>query len=228
MIALGIIFIVIGSVLLGVGRRHRAVHSDMRVIDRMMIRELRPGIIAEISGVAQLEPPRIAPFSGMPCVWYECVIERLEYISGKQGETWHPIWQERTKDRFHISDGTGSVGVTPEEAAIDAPQIFERTIEPGDVFPRPEFRDLATQITGYRARVRERALAVGNSVYVFGSVFSSMDKMYMMRGRRPLYISTKPEELIEQEIGRKAAIFTLGGLIAALGGAALIFLNYLL
>ncbi len=228
MIPIGIVFICVGIALLLVANKHRGVHSDMRTIDRMQISELRPGIIAEISGTAQLEPPLVAPFSKVPCAWYGYEIERYEYVSGRQGQSWHRVWRENSKKRFRIYDGTGTVAVTPAEAAIEAPQVFEHTLEPGEVFPRPEFRNLTNLITGHKARVRERAFPIGSPVYVFGSVFSSEDKLYMMRGRRPLYISSKPEEMMEQEVGRKAALFTLAGLIAMLGGITLIVLQKIL
>lgn len=224
----GGVFIFIGLIFFFAGLRQRTVQSDMRDIKRMEIRDLRPGMVAEISGVAQLEPPLLTPFSGVQCAWYELEVERYEYVSGKHGQSWHRVWREETNNRFKIYDGTGTISVTPSEATIRAPQVFERTIQAGEVFPRPDLRKLVNLIGGYQARVRERAIAIGTSVYAFGSMFSSADKLYMMRGKRPLYISTKPEESVQEEVGRKGALYTIAGLLGIFGGFTLIFLRHIL
>lgn len=224
MITLGIIFSLGGALLLLLGKRHRGVQEDMRDIKRMKISELRPGSIAEISGTVQVDHPLTAPFSGKPCVWYAYEVERYEPFGG--GGAWRRVWRDHSDNRFHLYDGSGTISINPQEANMDAPQIFERIVEPGEVFPKPELRKLVNHLTGYQSRVRERAFVTGSSAYAFGTIFSSGDRLYMMRGKRPLYISWKPEELVEQEVGRRSALFTLGGLVAFLGGLTLIFLVY--
>ncbi|MFH1236333.1 MAG: GIDE domain-containing protein [Parcubacteria group bacterium] len=226
MLFLGAIFSALGIILFVIGERFRSIQAEMRSVKRMLIRELRPGIITEISGTAQLDPPLLTPFSNQPCVYYEYEVQRYEpKVHGKS--VWRRVWQEQSAKRFHIYDGTGDLSVTPVEASIDVPQVYESLLQAGDVYSqKPAVKKLVNLIAGYQARVIERALLIGASVYVFGSVFSNDEKMYMMKGKRPLIISTKPEELVEQEIGRKGALFTLGGLIGLCGGLALIVLQY--
>lgn len=221
---LAVFFSVLGLTLLIIGGRYRSIQAEMRSIKRMLVRELRPGILAEISGTAQLEPPLITPFSNKTCVYYEYEVERLEERHGKT--EWEPIWQKKTDNRFYVYDGTGTVSITPKDASIDIPIISEGPLQAGDIYSQKDLRELVNLISGYEARVREKAILIGSSTYVFGSVFSSDDKLYMMKGRRPLYISTKSEEMVEQEIGRKGALFSIAGLVGLFGGVTLIFLIY--
>jgi hypothetical protein len=141
--------------------RELRVMSSVEVSGAGSIAALPPGQVVEVAGTLRVRQPLTAEFSGHPCAYYKCEIEREEvyYERDSQGR------QERrtrtttvyTNTRYGqclIEDSTGRVGIDFDGADVEAVQtINEPCAPPGQ-----------TQMSGVIGGVLS-ALANSNSTY---------------------------------------------------------------
>jgi hypothetical protein len=141
--------------------RELRVMSSVEVSGASSVAALPPGQVVEVAGRLRVREPLTAEFSGQPCAYYKCEIEREEvyYERDSQGR------QERrtrtttvyTNMKFGqclIEDSTGRVGIDFDGADVEAMQtINEPCAPPGQ-----------TQMSGVIGGVLS-ALANSNSTY---------------------------------------------------------------
>ncbi|HUX37590.1 MAG TPA: GIDE domain-containing protein, partial [Rectinemataceae bacterium] len=170
--------------------------------------------IAEFKGrAAALEDLR-ADFSGLPAVWYECVVTREweeEYWeSDKDGNRQRRtrrgsevVSNIRREPVFELDDGSGRVRVDPAGAKIEAESTWSSfdssggsTIGVGSfVFQALALASGARRTLGYR--FAERSIPVGRELYVFGEVGDAGGSLCVRKPAKGRFlVSTRKEEAI--------------------------------
>jgi LemA protein len=69
---------------------------------------------AEVSGVAQLDPPLAARGSATPCAYFKWELQ--EYRKTGKNSSWVTVERDETRTPFRVVDTTGAVVVDPEHA----------------------------------------------------------------------------------------------------------------
>lgn len=117
-IAIAIGVLAVGAAVAG-WRAHRYLHHTRTVQDipTSKARSAHQGYV-ELEGVGRdlLDPPLHAPFSGLPCLWFRCMIE--EHVSSGGKSRWQVVSQYRSHDAFWLEDETGRIQIDPDGAEI--------------------------------------------------------------------------------------------------------------
>src|SRR5437867_10327719 len=98
--------IVFGFIVL---RRKRLLES----VPTSRIRSVAMGF-AELAGRAKIRTSLVAPFSGIPCVFYRFLVE--EERQSQRGRRWTTVEQGSTSEPFYLEDDTGTLLVDPSGA----------------------------------------------------------------------------------------------------------------
>lgn len=106
------------------------------------IRSMPMGSV-EVEGVARIEEPHQAPFTGKPVAYYEIEIEELQ--GGGKNSRWVTIYEEASEDPFYLDDGTGQVLVIPQGAELRLRKAFEHTNDMFSSVPPQLERFLSSQ-----------------------------------------------------------------------------------
>lgn len=214
-VAGGVVFAVLGSVVLGVGlnslRRWLRVRAREPVTIRAAATE--PGQV-ELEG--QVEPTTDileAPFSGTECVAYECRIER------RSGNSWQIATEATDQVPFRLVDDTGVARVDPDGATLS---LTSERIDDVDPDALPD--DLQpVNVTG-RLRYTERRLDVGaTDVYVGGDAAvnpAGSDAILEIAagdGSMPLVADVSEGALRRRLLLKGAGFATLGGVFVLIG-----------
>lgn len=124
------------------------------------------------------EDPLEAPFTGKPCVAYECRIE--EYHSDDDGGDWHTIYSNRMTPPVVLRDETGEIIVDSKEAEWNIGDWeYRKELNEDDVTDRIEafveetvsendFLDIDL-LGGERRRFSENRIHPGQDLYVLGA-----------------------------------------------------------
>lgn len=129
--------------------RKRAIDN----VPRSRLRSVAMGF-AEVSGVARMRTPVMAPYSGIPCV--ACRFLAEEEDSDRRGG-WRTVESGQSPDWFTLDDGTGTIVVDPDGAELHLGRDY-RTIERADGW------------FGKRRRYTEWRLHPGETACVVGTV----------------------------------------------------------
>ena len=132
------------------------------------IRSMPMGSV-EVKGVARMEEPLEAPFTGKAVAYYEVEIERYDGDDG-----WEPLHGDASQEPFFLEDRTGQVLVIPQgaEFRLRADVVHTTSIFSQDPWRLESYltnREIRTGFFG-RAKLRftERRIEVGQPVYVQG------------------------------------------------------------
>ncbi len=127
----------------------------------------------EVKGVARMEEPLEAPFSGIAVAYYKVEIE--EYRKSGSHSSWVTIHEDASETPFYLEDDTGEVLVNP--------QGVETHIAHGYLRETSRFSDAPVRLQNYmlknylerkifnqgrRLRFSERHIGLGQRVYVHG------------------------------------------------------------
>ena len=132
------------------------------------IRSMPMGSV-EVKGVARMEEPLEAPFTGKAVAYYKVEIERYD---GEDG--WEPLHRDESQEPFFLDDRTGQVLVIPQGAEF---RLRADVVHTTSIFSQEPWR-LESYRTkheigrgffgGAKLRFTERHIEVGQPVYVQG------------------------------------------------------------
>ena len=127
----------------------------------------------EVKGIARMEDPLEAPFTGKAVVYYELEIE--EYRKHGKNSSWVTIHEDASEEVFYLDDGTGQIPVIPCGAESHLPADFvRRTSFFSDASPRLQNylskHELERRFFNRARSLRftERHIEVDQQVYVHG------------------------------------------------------------
>ena len=229
------VLVVVGLILIAVGRRKGALKSTIDATMTTAVRDLMEGQHAEIKGVASCDQPLTPPYSEIPCVHYSYKLQRRERSSSSSGSTsytWRTIDSGSAQVPFSLTDTTGTVTVDPEGAAMDASIVVKRPVKPGDPTKGIPEGLLKTIVTAAAAmaqsphRVEVRAVTLNQDLYVLGDVLRGPDgELRVGKGANKFLISTKSEEQLVRSIGRMSMLLYFLGSAMVIGGMVILILK---
>ena len=228
------ILVVVGVILIFVGKRKAGLKSTIDSTLTTPIRDLMEGQHAEIKGVASCDQPLKAPYSDISCVYYSYALkcrERSRSSSGSTSYTWRTIDSGSTRLPFSLTDSTGTVTVDPEGADVDAPVVVKRPVRPGDPtegMPDGALKTVLSTLSTLAStphKVEVRAVTADRELYVLGDVQRRADgQLRVSKGDNKFFISTKSEEQLARSLGRAAALFYVLGAALIVGGIVVLVL----
>jgi E3 ubiquitin ligase len=175
-ILVGAGLIVFGFVVL---RRKRLLEN----VPTSRVRSVAMGF-AELLGVAKNRTPLVAPYSGIPCVYYRYLLEE-ERQRSRGGREWTTIDQGESTDPFYLQDETGALLVDPAGAETVLERSY-RNIERGERW------------LGRRKRYSEWWIVTGQKLFVAGTVRRLRDAVLERRaalGDRLRTLKHDPEQM---------------------------------
>jgi hypothetical protein len=190
---------------------------------------------AEFKGLAESEPPQVAPFSGRPCCWWRVSVEEERRVLVRNGarREWCQIHSASSEVPFWLNDAGARIGVLPQGAEVDAPCLLDYTSGIFRMGGAPSGPGAAVWLygafSGRRRRLREWRIDVKRPLYVLGVVrpFPGLGAA-VGRGRagEPFLISTRDETEILRSLQRDLFLRLAGALLLFLGClAALLHLH---
>src|SRR5213594_471721 len=168
--------IVFGFILL---RRKRLLEN----VPTSRIRSVAMGF-AELLGNAKNRTPLVAPYSGIPCVYYRSLFEE-ERQRTRGGREWTTLEQGESSDPFYLQDETGALLVDPAGAETVLERSY-RQIERGEGW------------LGRRKRYSEWWIVTGQKLFVAGTVRRLRDAVLERRaalGDRLRALKHDPERM---------------------------------
>ena len=117
----GGILIVMGCVFFFGGFRKLRTLRRIENTPTCAVRSMPMGAV-EVKGIARMQDPLEAPFTGKAVVYYELEIEELRK-SGKHSK-WVTIHEDTTEEAFYLDDGTGQILVIPRGAESHLPADY--------------------------------------------------------------------------------------------------------
>jgi hypothetical protein len=191
--------------------RHRhAIHGLKRL-----------GEPIEVVGTIECDEPLVAPYSETVCVAYNYSVnessERYSIRPGKPSSRDYAFGgrdeQRRHVARFYVRDASGRVAIDPVGAQIDMLETVARY-------------EAYSGLAGSERRIwrEERALPLGNRVYVLGYLLSDQDEPLL--GSHPLepgrrfLISYRDEASLSSQVRLQAYALYAGAIIAAAAAVA--------
>ncbi len=226
------VLLVLGVVLIAVGKRQSAFKLTMSQTPTTPIDDLKELQHAEIKGVASCDQPLEAPYSNVSCVFYSYALQRRERSrssSGSTSYTWRTIDSGAARVPFTLTDSTGSVTVDPEGASVDAPVVVKRPVRSGDSIESLPDGPLKTVLSGVSMlattphRVTVRAVPVDRELYVLGDVQRGADReLQVAKGENKFFISTRSEEQLAKSFGRKSVLFYFLGAVFVIGAVVVL------
>jgi hypothetical protein len=111
---------------------------------------------AELAGRAKNRTPLVAPFSGIPCVYYRYLVEE-ERQRSRGGREWATVDRGESSDPFYLQDETGALLVDPSGAETVLQRSYRR-VERGEGW------------LGRRTRRSEWWIVPGQKLFVAGTV----------------------------------------------------------
>jgi hypothetical protein len=139
---------------------------------------LAPGTLVEVKGTLRVRVPLAGEYSGQPCAYYKCEIEREEtyYERNSDGRDERrtrttTVYSNTKYGQCLVEDVTGKVGLDFEGADVEAVKVIdEPTAPPGGSGGVIGGVLSALSNTNSSYRRREFALAPDIAVYVLGEV----------------------------------------------------------
>jgi hypothetical protein len=142
------------------------------------IATVAPGTLVEVKGTLRVRAPLAGEFSGQPCAYYKCEIERAEtyYERDSNGRDQRKtrnttVYSNMKYGQCLIEDGSGKVGIDFDGADVEAVKVIDEPTAPpggdGGVIGSM-LSTLSNTNASYRRR--EYALAPDIPVYVLGEV----------------------------------------------------------
>jgi hypothetical protein len=257
----GIIAAAIGVVLFFVGKSQQDKVYQMKSTETSSVddlvklahdvdRELGPASFnhpAELKGQAKSDNPLRAEMSGTECVWYSVSVtreyEEQYYETDSEGRRelktrrGSEVVSGNTRGGpFLLDDGTGSIEIDPEGAAIEGIRTFDR-FQNGEGTGVVSFGAFSfdfgrlLQGTGRRTigyRYEETSVPAGRRLYVLGEASTADGRL---RVRKPgakgarYIVSTRSEEDLVRAAESGAKWLGVGSIVLVVAGVVLLVLD---
>lgn len=218
--------------------------SELQELQKAVADEIGPGgfnQLAEVKGTVECEAPLTAELSEQPCVWYSMsVVERYE----EQYQERDAEGRVRTGTRtgtatvasntqsvsFSLRDASGTIGITPNGAAIDGRKIVDRyepatgtsdTLQLGAFRFSPSARS-GRNVLGYQ--YSEQIIPLDARIYVIGEATDRDGKLAVGKpvdGEKPFIISMRSEEEVTRGMESSATAQKWIGILLVAGGIGL-------
>ncbi len=192
--------------------------------------------ISELKGIVDCDQPLNSEMAGLPCVWYSSRVHR-EYEESyterdADGKTRSGtrrgselISSNERRCEFHVRDGSGSVLVVPEGAAMEGERVLARfeqgggsTLVVGGFSLNLGALGSGRRTLGYK--LEEWALCTGKQVYVLGEARDDEGRLRVakpaQKGGRFIISVKSEEELVRAAKKGSLALNVLAG-VCALG-----------
>ena len=144
---------------------------------------IAPGTLVEVKGALRVRVPLQAEFSGRPCAYYKCEIEREEtyYERDSNGRDERKtrtttVYSNTKYGQCLIEDASGKVGIDFDGANVEAVQVVnEPTAAPGGGGATGVIGGVLSALSNTNSsyRRKESVLAPDIPVYVLGEVQQS-------------------------------------------------------
>ncbi len=187
------------------------------------------GGLAEINGkvVSMGESLLESPYSGIPCVYYQFKVEEQRHRSTGRGRTntyWATVINDKEYAKCGVDDGTGTIVVDLEEAALVLDRDAHATSGLFSAAP-PELEETLNSrygrsskgfIFNRRMRFNETILEPGDEIYVLGDVtVTGGGEWRITKQDHPLIVSDKGERGATRRFFWQAVLSWLGAIVVA-------------
>lgn len=250
LLALGIVFVVAGilvSILLPRRSKHKL--GIIEQVETSLSADVRGGQYVELKGEVECERPLTTPAGKIQCAYYEFVKERERAVADEEGETTvkrDVVTSERRSVPFYLRDSSGRILIEPEKASIEAMDTYSRYIPA--TRPRESLASKALELAGDVAKdvifderrrkpesaflgtsVKERAVKIGQPVYVLGEVKKIEKELVVTKpGGGPFIITCKSEEEMTKAIRKDILMARIGGIVFIAAGTLMVAGAFLL
>lgn len=214
----------IGALFIYLSKRKKESQSRLAMTKKRPVNEIRAGEQVEVQGLARADHPLITPFSKQECVYYEYNLEKEVEERDKEGRishNWENVKSGDEKIDFYLEDGTGQVKIINDKARIEARDLGERFIEPGESLDDSIIGKIFNFISDSRYRAEEKGLLSGMQVYICGQATQTNEGLAIQKGEGEFIISYRSEEEVEKSMGRSATLLKVLGYLGVVGGAIL-------
>ena len=245
----GLIFVVIGLVLLNAGRKARAKSSRIESTETTQIRDIQPGTV-ELKGTAR--PPDDEALLESPIQRADALAHHVEVeewdSSGEGSGNWKTRHESQASVPIVVDDGTGEVRVElPEDGELNVEQMRTK-VRSGDEPPEPIRRyieraegideagrhDIGPLTVGDRRRYSEGLVEPGEDVYVLGQAREEQagwgDRAFVVdepTAAGDFILSDKSEDALIKE-GKYGGLIYLGlGAMFTLMGTSVVVIPWL-
>jgi hypothetical protein len=194
--------------------------------------------LAEVKGTAESESPLVSYLAGIQCVQYTFQIDEHwsrtvhETYTDSKGRAhtrtktesgWTNVAKDSKSSPFYIKDDTGVLRILPEGASLEAKEVFERTCGRKDPIYYGKGPEKQVANSDYRRRFRETAIPLHATLYIVGQAREREDIVAAEIARdknAPMFlISTRTEKQVSTRLGIMLWVWSILGLILALGTA---------
>jgi len=169
------------------------------------IAQTPPGTAVEVKGTLRVRQPLTAEYSGQPCAYFKCEIEREEtyYERDSQGRDQRKtrkttIYTNEKNGQCLVEDATGRVGLNFEGAEIEAVQTVNEPTAPPNATGGGMLGTMLSAISNTNStyRRKESILSADIPVYVLGEVLEGglIGKPASGSKNKTFVISHKSEE----------------------------------
>jgi len=184
----------------------------------------------EVKGRARADAPLRSYLAGVHCVYYSYDIEehwsRTTTYTDSKGKTqtrhesgWETVASGGEAPPFEVEDETGRIRVVPDGAEVTATEVFSETCDEDDPLYYGKGPRESVSNSDYERRFTEKAIAVGEDVYVIGCARLREDRVEPEiaadRDAELFLVSTEPEEEIVRSYGYATFFPLLFGTAAA-------------
>ena len=197
----------------------------------------------ETNGAAATDGELVAPYSGMPCAYYEATVlreyEKQETSTDKDGKVTtnrtrgsETVSSQKSSSPLYVSDGDVRVGIDLDGAALhlkDGADRFE-PFESGKTYSF--FGVQFSAPSGIRTlgfKYREKLIPLGHPLYVAGEARQSAGSLRIGRPSekgKPFIVSVKSEEEVTAGVESKAKTqFYIGIALVVIGLAVALFVK---
>jgi hypothetical protein len=238
-----VLLTVLGGLLLMAGCLAGAFYilRKKRIIDDLPTSQTQGVFIglSELKGTAESEQPFSAYLSGLKCVTFHWRVEEewrrtvtATYRDSKghmQTRTrnesgWKQVAAGQEQAPFYLKDESGLIRVDPQGASLHDISVFNQTVSPASPLYYDKGPSAAIANSTLRRRFTEHALPLHSRIYVLGQARLREDAVaaeIAQDKKAPLFlISTQTEKQISRGYAVWFGLWTLLGLLCALGGGA--------
>ncbi len=228
-----VILVVVGVVLVVVGRRRRELRAQIVQTPVVPIAQLGTGQYAALCGVAAATDVALtAPFANIPCVCYSYSVEERvrEVKEGRESDSWRTVDQGSERTAFTVTDATGSARINVTGAKLDMILVKSGYLPqwaPSAGGIMGHVSELLTDIamlSGEMANVKVSvsAIPLNSEVYILGEVHSDQAGQPVVAvANKTLFVSARSKEQVVRSMGISSLIFLALGPIAAAAGFVL-------
>ncbi len=228
-----VILVVVGIVLVVVGRRRRELRALIQQTPVVPIAQLGAGQYAAVCGVAAASDLALtAPFADIPCVCYSYSVEERvrELNNGRETESWRTVDHRTERTAFTVTDATGSARVNLAGATLDMIHVKSGYLSqwaPSAGGILGQVSELLTDIAMFSGempmvKVTVSAIPLNSEVYILGEIQCDQSgHPVVAKGNKALFASARSKEQVVRSMGISSLIFLALGPMLGVAGIVL-------